>query len=75
MFQGNNLQRFLLIALLCDISNLHTSIPSELGVEVISYWLHKKQDLIPQWFTDDFIIESLRSVLKNNILFDDRMHL
>ena len=67
--------------MLCDIFNLHTSIPSKLGVEVISYWLHKKQDLIPQWFTNDFIIESKiciynrRSVLKNNILFDDHMHL
>ena len=26
----------------CDISSLYTSIPTELRIEAISYWLHKK---------------------------------
>ena len=56
----------------CDISSLYILIPTELGVEAISYWLHKKRELIPQRFTNDFIIESLKFVLKNNnVLFDD----
>ena len=60
----------------CDISSLHTSIPTELGIEAISYWLHKKRELIPQRFTNDFITESLKFVLKNNIvLFDEHMYL
>ena len=60
----------------CDISSLHTSIPTELGIEAISYWLHKKRELIPQRFTNDFITEPLKFVLKNNIvLFDDHMYL
>ena len=58
----------------CDISSLYTSIPTELGIEAMSYWLHPKRELIPQWFTNGFIIESLTFVLKNNnVFFDDHM--
>ena len=46
----------------CDTSSLYTSTPTELGIEAISYWIHKKRELIPQWFTNDFIIESLKFV-------------
>ena len=60
----------------CDISSLYTSIPTELGIEAISYWLHKKRELILQRFTNDFMIESLKFVLKNNnVLFSDHMYL
>ena len=59
---------------LCDVSSIYTLIPTELGIEAISYWLYKKQELIPQLFPKDFIIESLKSALKsNNFLFDDHM--
>ena len=60
----------------CDTPSLYTLIPTELGIEAISYWLHKKQALNPQRFTNDFIIESLKFVLKNNnALSDDHMYL
>ena len=60
----------------CDIFRLYTSIPTELRVEAISYWLHNKQELIFQRFTNRFIIESLKFLLKNsNVLFDDHMYL
>ena len=60
----------------CDIFSLYTSIPSELGIEAASYWLHKKRELIAQRFTNDFIIVSLKFLLRdNNALFDDHMHL
>ena len=40
------------------------------------FLLHKKHGLIPQKFTNDFIIESLKFVLKNNnVLFDNHMFL
>ena len=43
---------------------------------MIGYWLHKKRELILQRFTNDFIIKSLKFVLKNNnVLFDDNMYL
>ena len=59
----------------CDISSLYTAIPTELGMDAISYWLHKKRKLIPQLFTNDFIIESLKFVLKNNNVFFDDLYL
>ena len=60
-----------------DISSLYTSMLTELGIEAIDYWLHKKRELITQRFTNDFIIESLKFVLKNSssVLFDDHMYL
>ena len=48
---------------------LYNLIPTELAIEAIRYWLHKKQDIIPQWFTNDFIIESLKFVLKKQQCF------
>ena len=53
----------------CDISILYSLIPTEFGIEAIRYWLNKKQGLIPQWFTNDFIIDSLKFVLKKKQYF------
>ena len=53
----------------CDIESLHTSIPIELGLEAIEYWIMRKQNLIPQ-----FIPESVEFNFKNNnFLFDSKM--
>ena len=58
----------------CDISSLYNSITTEFGIETISYWLHKKRGFVSQRLTNDFIIESLKFVLKNtNVLFDDHI--
>ena len=35
----------------CDIESLYTSVPTELGLESIEYWIMRKQGLIPQRFT------------------------
>ena len=59
-----------------DISSLYTSIPTKLWIEAIRYWLHKKRELIPQRFTNYFIIKSLKFLLKNNkVLFDDHRYI
>ena len=58
-----------------DITSLYTSITHELGIEAISYWLTKRQDLIPERFSKEFIIESLNLILKNNnFIFDDQLY-
>ena len=49
----------------CDIESLYTSVPTELGREAIEYWIMKKQDLIPQRFTKEFILESIEFIFKN----------
>ena len=49
-----------------DISSLYTSINHDLGIEATTYWINKHRDVIPDRFSDRFIIESLEFVLKNN---------
>ena len=76
--EGSYLQSYLLMTLcihvLCIISSLCISTPTELGIEAINYWFHRKRELISQRFTNDFIIESIKFLLKN-VLFYDHMYL
>ena len=51
----------------CDISSLYNSITTKLGIETISYWLHKKREFNSKRLTNYFIIES--------VLFDGHMYL
>ena len=46
----------------CDIENLYSSVPTELGVETIEYWIMRKRNLIPQRFVNEFILESIRFI-------------
>ena len=57
----------------CDMESLHTSIPTDLGLEAIEYWIMRKRDFIPQRFTKEFIPESIELILKNKFLFDSKM--
>ena len=50
----------------CDIVSLYTSIPHDLGVEAIDYWIQNHRNEIPERFTRDFIIEAILLILKNN---------
>ena len=50
----------------CDVTSLYTSIPHDLGLEAAKYWLAKRRDLVDNRFTDEFILESLEFILKNN---------
>ena len=49
-----------------DVVNLYTSIPHDLGLEALSYWIDKKPNLIPERFTKAFILEAASFVLSNN---------
>ena len=35
----------------CDIESLYTSIPIDLGIEAIDYWIKRKCNLTPERFT------------------------
>ena len=50
----------------CDVVSLYTSIPHDLGLEALSYWIDKKRNLIPERFTKAFILEAASFVLSNN---------
>ncbi|XP_065679096.1 uncharacterized protein LOC136093777 [Hydra vulgaris] len=51
--------------LTCDIVNLYTSIPHNLGLEALKYWIKKHKSLIGKRFTPEFIIESTYFILKH----------
>ena len=58
----------------CDVTSLYTSIPNELGMQALEYWIDRKAALIPKRFSKSFILESAEFVLKNNFFtFGDRM--
>ena len=58
----------------CDIESLYISIPVDLGIEAIDSWITRKRNLIPERFTKEFIIDSIKFILKkNNFLFDSKM--
>ena len=50
----------------CDMTSLYTSIPHELGLKAIKYWINRCRNPIPARFTNNFIIESVEFLLKNN---------
>ena len=57
-----------------DLETLYASIPTELILEAIKYQITRKQNLIPQRFTKELILESIEFTLKNNnLLFDSKM--
>ena len=56
----------------CDIESLCTSIPIDLGLEAISYWLNNESNLILNRFSKYFILEALEFILRNsNFKFEE----
>ena len=52
--------------LTCDIVSLYTSIPTELGLEAIDYWITKLGHLIPTRFSKRCILDMIKFILTNN---------
>ena len=50
----------------CDIVSLYSSIPTELGIEALEYWVDRLRDKIPLRFTKTLILELAKFVLQNN---------
>ena len=58
-----------------DIVSLYTSIPHELGVKAIEYFISKYQNAIPERFTKHCIIEITKFLLENNnFTFNEQMY-
>ena len=67
---------FKAILIACDIKSLYTSIPLELGIKALDYWISKLPILIPARFTKEFILKLVEFILMNNYFeFDmDMLH-
>ena len=50
----------------CDVVSLYASIPYDLGLEALSYWIEKKRNLILERSTKAFILEAASFLLSNN---------
>ena len=50
-----------------DVVNLYGSIPHELGIEAISYWINRSKHLLPSRIDHDFIVEGIKLILENSI--------
>ena len=58
----------------CDIVSLYTSIPTDLGLQALDYWIDKLRFMIQSRFTKAFILELAEFVLRNNYcLFGEKM--
>ena len=50
----------------CDVVSLYTSIPNELGLQAVEYWIGRLKSMIPSRITKEFIMEGTSFVLENN---------
>ena len=48
------------------MTSLYTSIPTQLGMEALEYWLDRLSFLVETRFTKSFILESVQFILENN---------
>ena len=59
----------------CDVISLYTSIPNDLGLETLHYWINRCRRLKSPRFTNGFNMESAKFVLTNNNLnFDGQIY-
>ena len=54
-----------------DVVSLYTSIPHDLGIEALRYWLARYPDLVTPRFTMEFITEAALFILQNNFFMFD----
>ena len=55
-----------------DVVRLYSNIPHEYGLEAIEYWLDKFSESLHPRFSKEFVLESVKFILKNNNLnFDN----
>ena len=59
----------------CDVIALYPSIPIELGLKALAYWIDKLRSEIDRRFTKEFILKLAEFVLRNNYFeFDGKMY-
>ena len=59
----------------CDIISLYTSIPTDLGLKALKFWIEKFRHTINTRFSTQFILELSEFVLSNNyFIFNNEMY-
>ena len=49
-----------------DVESLYSNINHELGLEAIRFWIRKYPNTLPERFSEDFILKSMKFILENN---------
>ena len=49
-----------------DVESLYSNIPHELGLEAITFWTNKYPSEFPSRMSNDFVLEGIKLILKNN---------
>ena len=58
-----------------DVVNLYTSIPHDLGLESVKYWLENYSTSLTRPFSTEFILDAISIILKENTFrFDDKYY-
>lgn len=57
-----------------DVESLYSNIPHDLGLEAIKFWLQKHPEDIHRRFTNNFILDSIGFILKNNTFYFNGKH-
>ena len=52
----------------CDIVSLYTSIPTDLGLKALDYWISKLSHLIPSRFTKECILKLVEFICNVDLL-------
>ena len=59
----------------CDVVSLYTSIPHDLGLTAIEYWIDNYTTSLPRPFSKEFILEAISHVLRENTFsFDNKLY-
>ena len=59
-----------------DVENLYSSIPHDLDLEAIDFWLSKYPDELPNRISKECILDSIKLILENNsFCFNDTYYL
>ena len=57
-----------------DVESLFSNTPHDLGLDPIKFWLQKHPEDLHRRFTDNFILDSIEFILKNNNSYFNGVH-
>ena len=49
-----------------DVESLYSNTPQSLRIEAINFWIGQFPEELPEWFSKELVICSLRSILESN---------
>jgi hypothetical protein len=54
-----------------DVVSLYTNILHDLGISAITFWLKNKRNIVQDRFSKEFILATVKTILKRNVFYFD----